>query len=93
MIQVESIITFNDDWFVVKNIQPTIQGSDIVQVTAIQYVNSQIATIHQYNTQQGTLTMRPDDILKYWLNDSTVNPNNKFTYNVVGSLNRIVWKT
>lgn len=84
MVQLESLITFNDNWFVVKNIQPTMQGTDIVQVTAIQYVNSQITTIHQYNTQQGTLTMRPDDILKYWLNDSKVNPDNRFTYNVVG---------
>jgi hypothetical protein len=70
---IESLITFNGDLFVVKQIQPTLTGVNLPQVTAIQYVNSEISRIFQHNTQTGTLTYTVQDVLNYWLSDSSVN--------------------
>lgn len=70
---IESLITFNGDLFVVKQIQPTLTGVNLPQVTAIQYVNSEISRIFQHNTQTGTLTYTVQNVLDYWLSDSSVN--------------------
>ena len=70
---IESLITFNGDLFVVKQIQPTLTGVNLPQVTAIQYVNSELSRIFQHNTQTGTLTYTVQDVLNYWLSDSSVN--------------------
>jgi hypothetical protein len=70
---IESLITFNGDLFVVKQIQPTLTGVNLPQVTAIQYVNSEISRIYQHNTQTGTLTYTVQNVLDYWLSDSSVN--------------------
>jgi hypothetical protein len=72
-LEIESLITFNGDLFVVKQIQPTLTGVNLPQVTAIQYVNSEISRIFQHNTQTGTLTYTVQDVLNYWLSDSSVN--------------------
>lgn len=70
---IESLITFNGDLFVVKQIQPTLTGINLPQVTAIQYVNSELSRIYQHNIQAGTLTYTVQDVLNYWLSDSSVN--------------------
>jgi hypothetical protein len=70
---IESLITFSGDLFVVKQIQPTLTGVNLPQVTAIQYVNSELSRIFQHNVQTGTLTYTVQDVLNYWLSDSSVN--------------------
>ena len=70
---IESLITFNGDLFIVKQIQPTLTGINLPQVTAIQYINSEISRIYQHNIQAGTLTYSVQDVLNYWLSDKNVN--------------------
>lgn len=70
---IESLITFNHDLFIVKQIQPTLTGVNLPQVTAIQYVNSEISRIYQHNVQTGTLTYTVQNVLDYWLSDKNVN--------------------
>ena len=86
-IGIESLITFNDDLFVVKQVQPTLTSTNLPQVTAIQYVNSELSRIFQHNVQTGTLTYTVQDVLNYWLGDSSVNFLG-FSYAIHGSFDK-----
>lgn len=79
----ESTITFNNDLFIIKNVEEDDNGANLYTVTAIQYVNSEIGRVRQRNVRTGTLTYTVDAVLDYFLNDKIANPFG-FTYHVFG---------
>lgn len=86
-VGIDSLITFNNDLFIIKQVQPTLTGINLPQITAIQYVNSEISRIFQHNVQTGTLTYTVQDVLNYWLGDSSVNFLG-FTYAIHGTFSK-----
>lgn len=70
----ESTIQFNNDLFVIKNVEEDDAGSELYTVTAIQYVNSEIGRVRQRNVRNGVLTYTINDVLNFFLNDKTANP-------------------
>lgn len=83
----ESVITFNNDYFVIKSIEEDDTGSELYTVTALQYVNSEIGRVRQRNIRQGTLTYTVQDVLNYFLNDPTANPFG-FSFRVFGDFDK-----
>lgn len=86
-IAIESIIVFNNDLFIIKNIEEDDNGSELYTVTAMQYVNSEIGRVRQRNVRNGTLTYTVDAVLDYFLNDKKANPFG-FTYHVFGDFDK-----
>ena len=83
----ESTIKFNNDLFIIKNIEEDDNGSELYTVTAMQYVNSEIGRVRQRNVRNGTLTYTVDAVLDYFLNDQIANPFG-FTYHVFGDFDK-----
>lgn len=83
----ESLIHFNNDLFIIKNIEENDTGSELYTVTAMQYVNSEIGRVRQRNVRNGTLTYTVDAVLGYFLNDTKANPFG-FTYHVFGDFDK-----
>ena len=83
----ESVITFNNDLFVIKNVEEDDTGTELYTVTAIQYVNSEIGRVRQRNVRNGTLTYTVNDVLNFFLNDQTANPFG-FSYQVYGDFDK-----
>lgn len=83
----ESTIKFNNDLFIIKNIEEDDNGSELYTVTAMQYVNSEIGRVRQRNVRNGTLTYTVDAVLDYFLNDQIANPFG-FTYYVFGDFDK-----
>ncbi len=86
-IAIESTIAFNNDLFIIKNIEEDDNGSELYTVTAMQYVNSEIGRVRQRNVRNGTLTYTVDAVLDYFLNDKKANPFG-FTYHVFGDFDK-----
>ena len=86
-IAIESTIVFNNDLFIIKNIEEDDNGSELYMVTAMQYVNSEIGRVRQRNVRNGTLTYTVDAVLDYFLNDKKANPFG-FTYHVFGDFDK-----
>lgn len=83
----ESVISFNNDLYVIKNTEGDYTGTGLVTVTAIQFVNSEIGRVYQKNVRQGTLTYTVSDVLDFFLNDKTANPFG-FSYHVFGDFDK-----
>lgn len=83
----ESTIKFNNDLFIIKNIEEDDNGSELYTVTAMQYVNSEIGRVRQRNVRNGTLTYTVDAVLDYFLDDQIANPFG-FTYHVFGDFDK-----
>ena len=83
----ESIISFNNDLFIIKNVEEDTSGADLYTVTAIQYVNSEIGRVMQRNIRSGVLTYAVEDVLDFYLNDKVANPFG-FSYRVYGSFDK-----
>lgn len=83
----ESTIGFNNDLFIIKNVEEDDTGSELYSVTAFQYVNSEIGRVMQRNVRNGVLTYTVNDVLDFFLNDKTANPFG-FTYQVIGSFDK-----
>ncbi len=83
LIANESTINFNDDLFIIKNIEQDRTGTSLYTVTAMQYVNSEIGRVFQKNIRSGTLTYTVEEILDFFLNDPVANPFG-FSYHVFG---------
>ena len=84
LIANESTINFNNNLFIIKNVEEDDQGIGLYTVTALQYVNSEIGRVRQRNIRNGTLTYTINDVLDFFLNDKTANPFG-FTYTVFHS--------
>lgn len=83
----ESVITFDGQQYVVKQVSPDFQGStNQVQVTATHIYND-ISRVRQYDTRTGTLTYLPQDILEFYLGSKN-NDNVGYTYSVYGSFDK-----
>lgn len=83
----ESTISFNNDLFIIKNVEEDTSGADLYTVTAIQYVNSEIGRVMQRNIRNGTLTYAVEDVLDFYLNDKVANPFG-FSYCVYGNFDK-----
>lgn len=83
----ESTIGFNNDLFIIKNVEEDDTGTQLFTVTAIQYVNSEIGRVMQRNIRQGVLTYTVEDVLNFYLNDKTANPFD-FSYHVYGDFDK-----
>jgi cell wall-associated NlpC family hydrolase len=83
----ESIVSFNNDLYVIKNTEGDYTGTGLITVTAIQFVNSEIGRVYQKNVKQGTLTYTVADVLDFFLNDKTANPFG-FSYHVFGDFEK-----
>lgn len=83
----ESTIGFNNDLFIIKNVEEDDTGSELYSVTAFQCVNSEIGRVMQRNVRNGVLTYTVNDVLDFFLNDKTANPFG-FTYQVIGSFDK-----
>lgn len=83
----ESTISFNNDLFLIKNVEEDTSGADLYTVTAIQYVNSEIGRVMQRNIRNGTLTYAVEDVLDFYLNDKVANPFG-FSYCVYGNFDQ-----
>ncbi|MBV0920963.1 phage tail protein [Limosilactobacillus reuteri] len=83
LIANESTIEFNDDLYIIKNIEQDRTGTSLYTVTAMQYVNSEIGRVFQKNIRSGTLTYTIEEVLDFFLNDETANPFG-FSYHVFG---------
>ncbi|WGN89042.1 phage tail protein [Ligilactobacillus faecis] len=87
LLSAESIVTFDDQQYVVKQVAPNLQGSTSqVQITATHIYND-IARVRQYDTRNGTLTYLPQDILEFYLGAKN-NDNVGYTYSVYGSFDK-----
>lgn len=87
LIANESTINFNNNLFIIKNVEEDDQGIGLYTVTALQYVNSEIGRVRQRNIRNGTLTYTINDVLDFFLNDKTANPFG-FTYTVFGDFEK-----
>lgn len=87
LIANESTIEFNDDLYIIKNIEQDRTGTSLYTVTAMQYVNSEIGRVFQKNVRSGTLTYSIDEVLDFFLNDETANPFG-FSYHVFGDFSK-----
>lgn len=83
----ESTISFNNDLFIIKNVEEDTSGADLYTVTAIQYVNSEIGRVMQRNIRSGVLTYAMEDVLNFYLNDKVANPFG-FSYRVYGNFDK-----
>ena len=83
----ESTIEFNNDLFIIKDIEEDDNGSETYSVTAVQYVNSEIGRVRQRNVRNGVLTYTVESVLDYFLNDQIANPFG-FTYHVYGDFDK-----
>ena len=83
----ESTISFNNDLFIIKNVEEDASGADLYTVTAIQYVNSEIGRVMQRNVRSGVLTYAVEDVLDFYLNDKVANPFD-FSYRVYGNFDK-----
>lgn len=83
----ESTISFNNDLFIIKNVEEDTSGTDLYTVTAIQYVNSEIGRVMQRNVRSGVLTYAVEDVLDFYLNDKVANPFG-FSYRVYGNFDK-----
>ena len=83
----ESLITFNNDLFIIKNIEEDDEGVGLYTVTATQYCNSEINRVRQRNVRSGTLTYSVEDVLNFFLNDKTANPFG-FSYQIFGDFDK-----
>lgn len=83
----ESTIYFNGDLFIIKNVEEDDTGVGLYTVTALQYVNSEISRVMQRQVKNGTLTYTIQDVLNFFLSDTTANPFG-FTYNVYGEFSK-----
>ena len=86
-IAVESTVTFNNEPYVIKNVEEDENGIGLYTVTAIHFVNSEIGRVFQHNVRNGVLTYTIQDVLNYFLNDSTANPFG-FSYHVYGDFDK-----
>lgn len=80
----ESTISFNNDLFIIKNVEEDTLDADLYTVTAIQYVNSEIGRVMQRNVRSGTLAYTVKDVLDFYLNDKVANPFG-FSYCIYGN--------
>ena len=87
LIANESTIEFNNDLYIIKNIEQDRTGTSLYTVTAMQYVNSEIGRVFQKNVRSGTLTYSIDEVLDFFLNDETANPFG-FSYHVFGGFSK-----
>lgn len=87
LIANESTIEFNNDLYIIKNIEQDRTGTSLYTVTAMQYVNSEIGRVFQKNVRSGTLTYSIDEVLDFFLNDETANPFG-FSYHVFGDFSK-----
>lgn len=87
LIANESTIEFNNDLYIIKNIEQDRTGTSLYTVTAMQYVNSEIGRVFQKNVHSGTLTYSIDEVLDFFLNDETANPFG-FSYHVFGDFSK-----
>ncbi|HJG17647.1 phage tail protein, partial [Limosilactobacillus vaginalis] len=87
MISNEATISFNNDLYIIKNIEQEMTGSSLYTVTAMQYVNSEINRVFQRNIKNGTLTYTINDVLDFFLNDKNANPFG-FSYHVFGDFDK-----
>lgn len=87
LIANESTIEFNNDLYIIKNIEQDRTGTSLYTVTAMQYVNSEIGRVFQKNVRSGTLTYSIDEVLDFFLNDKTANPFG-FSYHVFGDFEK-----
>lgn len=87
LIANESTVTFNNNLYIIKNVEEDDQGIGLYTVTAIQYVNSEIGRVRQRNIRSGTLTYTINDVLDFFLNDKTANPFG-FSYCVYGEFDK-----
>lgn len=87
LIANESTIEFNNDLYIIKNIEQDRIGTSLYTVTAMQYVNSEIGRVFQKNVRSGTLTYSIDEVLDFFLNDETANPFG-FSYHVFGDFSK-----
>ncbi|WP_304974511.1 phage tail protein [uncultured Limosilactobacillus sp.] len=87
LIANESTIEFNDDLYIIKNIEQDRTGTSLYTVTAMQYVNSEIGRVFQKNVRSGTLTYSIDEVLDFFLSDETANPFG-FSYHVFGDFSK-----
>lgn len=83
----ESTITFNNDLFIIKNVEEDDQGAGLYTVNAFQYVNSEIGRVRQRNVRNGVLTYTVQDVLNFFLNDKVANPFD-FSYCVYGDFDK-----
>lgn len=83
----ESTITFNNDLFIIKDVEEDDNGSEQYSVTAVQYVNSEIGRVRQRNVRNGVLTYTVESVLDYFLNDQIANPFG-FSYHVFGDFDK-----
>lgn len=83
----ESTVMFNNDLFIIKNIEEDDEGIGLYTVTMMQYVNSEIGRVRQRNMRSGVLTYSVQDVLDYFLNDKVANPFG-FTYQVFGDFDK-----
>ena len=83
----ESTITFNNDLFIIKDIEEDDNGSEVYSVTAVQYVNSEIGRVRQRNVRNGVLTYTVESVLDFFLNDQLANPFG-FSYHVYGDFDK-----
>lgn len=83
----ESVITFNDDLFVIKQVEEDDQGTGLLTVTAVQYVNSEISRVVQRTVKNGQLTYTVQDVLDFFLNDKVANPFG-FSYHAYGDFGK-----
>lgn len=87
LIANESTIEFNNDLYIIKNIEQDRTGTSLYTVTAMQYVNSEIGRVFQKNVRSGTLTYSINEVLDFFLNDETANPFG-FSYHVFGDFSK-----
>ena len=87
LIANESTITFNQNLYIIKNVEEDDNGIGLYTVTALQYVNSEIGRVRQRNIRTGTLTYTINDVLDFFLNDKTANPFG-FSYAVFGDFDK-----
>lgn len=87
LIANESTIEFNNDLYIIKNIEQDRTGTSLYTVTAMQYVNSEIGRVFQKNVRSGTLTYSIDEVLDFFLTDETANPFG-FSYHVFGDFSK-----
>lgn len=83
----ESTIEFNDDLFIIKNIEEDDEGTGLYTVTAIQYINSEIGRVMQRNVNAGVLTYTINTLVDFFLNDKIANPFG-FSYRVYGDFDK-----
>ena len=83
----ESVITFNNDLFVIKSVEEDDTGTELYTISAIQYVNSEIGRVRQRNVRNGVLTYTVNDVLNFFLNDKVANPFG-FSFQVFGDFEK-----